>query len=145
MKPRYHKKKILIGNFIFGVPDDTLESMRATLDMAKELNCEFANFYAAQGYPGSKLFEETPAKDLPDSWVGYSQHAYETCPLPTATLSSAEVLSFRDWAFQHYFTGKRYLEMVDKKFGVDVVEEIRRMASVKMSRKLLMEGVGEVT
>lgn len=127
----------VIGNFIFGLPDDTLESMRETLDMAKELNCEFANFYAAQGYPGSKLFKETPAKDLPDSWIGYSQHSYETCPLPTATLSSAEVLSFRDWAFQNYFTGERYFEMIDKKFGNDVVEEIRRMASVKMPRKLL--------
>lgn len=127
----------VIGNFIFGLPDDTLESMRETLDMAKDLNCEFANFYVAQGYPGSKLFKETPAKDLPDSWVGYSQHAYETCPLPTATLSSTEVLSFRDWAFQHYFTSEQYLEMIDKKFGVDVVEGIKRMTSIKMPRKLL--------
>jgi radical SAM superfamily enzyme YgiQ (UPF0313 family) len=127
----------VIGNFIFGLPDDTLESMRETLDMAEELNCEFANFYVAQGYPGSKLFTETPVKDLPDSWVGYSQHAHETCPLPTATLSSAEVLSFRDWAFQHYFTGEQYLDMINKKFGTNVVEEIKRMTSVKMSRKLL--------
>lgn len=129
----------VIGNFIFGLPDDTLESMRETLDMAKELNCEFANFYVAQGYPGSKLFTETLTKDLPDSWIGYSQHAYETCPLPTATLSSKEVLSFRDWAFQHYFTGEQYLEMVNKKFGIGVVEEIRRMTSIKMPRKLLEE------
>ncbi len=127
----------VIGNFIFGLPDDTLESMQSTLDMAKELNCEFANFYAAQGYPGSVLFKETPTKDLPDSWIGYSQHSYETCPLPTATLSSAEVLSFRDRAFQHYFTSERYLEMVDKKFGTNVVEEIRRMTSIKIPRKLL--------
>lgn len=32
----------VIGNYIFGLPDDTLESMQETLDMAKELNCEFA-------------------------------------------------------------------------------------------------------
>ncbi len=127
----------VIGNFIFGLPDDTLASMRSTMKMAKELNCEFANFYAAQGYPGSQLFKETPVKNLPDSWAGYSQHSYETRPLPTATLSSEEVLSYRDWAFQNYFNSDQYLEMVDKKFGTDVLKGIRRMTSVRVPRKLL--------
>src|SRR6516164_9224860 len=35
----------VIGNFIFGLPDDDLSSMRQTLKLAQELNCEFANFY----------------------------------------------------------------------------------------------------
>ena len=47
----------VIGNFIFGLPDDTRESMQATLKLAKELNCEFANFYSAMAYPGSKLYD----------------------------------------------------------------------------------------
>src|SRR5207249_1869902 len=46
----------VIGNYIFGLPDDTRESMQATLDMAIEANCEFANFYSAMAYPGSKLY-----------------------------------------------------------------------------------------
>lgn len=127
----------VIGNFIFGLPDDTRESMQQTLRLAKELNCEFANFYVAQGYPGSKLFEETPAEDLPDSWAGYSQHSYETRPLRTATLSSADVLRFRDWAFYQYFSDERYLGMIDKKFGTCAVDSIRRMADIKLTRKLL--------
>ena len=127
----------VIGNFIFGLPDDTLESMQSTLDLAKTLNCEFANFYSAMAYPGSKLFSEADPKDLPDSWSGYSQHSYETRPLPTATLSSEDVLLFRDWAFNQYFTGEQYLEMVGKKFGTSVVEEIKCMASVELPRKLL--------
>jgi len=34
----------VIANFIFGLPEDDLETMQATRDLAIELNCEFANF-----------------------------------------------------------------------------------------------------
>src|SRR5262245_7365737 len=37
----------VIGNFIFGLPDDDVQTMQQTLDLALELNCEFANFYSA--------------------------------------------------------------------------------------------------
>ncbi|MFQ5788246.1 MAG: B12-binding domain-containing radical SAM protein, partial [Thermodesulfobacteriota bacterium] len=43
----------VIGNYIFGLPEDTNETMRETLNMAIDLNCEFANFYSAMAYPGS--------------------------------------------------------------------------------------------
>src|SRR5262249_10161523 len=46
----------VIGNYIFGLPDDDLKSMGETLDLAIELNCEFANFYSAMAYPGSHLY-----------------------------------------------------------------------------------------
>ena len=125
----------VIGNFIFGLPDDTLESMRATLDMVMELNCEFANFYSAMAYPGSKLFSEANLRDLPDNWSGYSQHSYDCRPLPTKTLSSEEVLSFRDQAFQQYFLDSNYLEMVEHKFGRDACIGIMNMASHRLPRR----------
>ena len=71
----------VIGNFIFGLPDDTLDSMQETLDMAKELNCEFVNFYCAMAYPGSRLYNIALQQGwkLPEVWHGYSQHSYEMC------------------------------------------------------------------
>ena len=50
----------VIGNFIFGLPDDDLETMQQTLALAQELNCEFANFYSAMAYPGSPLYRMPP-------------------------------------------------------------------------------------
>src|SRR5262249_41649244 len=47
----------VIGNYIFGLPEDDLDTMQATLDLAIDLNCEFANFYSAMAYPGSPLYE----------------------------------------------------------------------------------------
>jgi len=129
----------VIGNYIFGLPDDTHESMRETLDLALEANCEFANFYCAMAYPGSKLYAMAVEKkwQLPGSWIGYSQHSYEAVPLRTDTLTSAEVLNFRDNAFHQYFTDESYLALVRRKFGEDVVGHIRDMTKIRLRRKLL--------
>jgi len=131
----------VIGNYIFGLPDDTNESMEDTLSLALEANCEFANFYCAMAYPGSKLYELAIEKhwDLPDSWIGYSQHAYETKPLRTEALEAKEVLRFRDAAFMTYFTHQPYLDMVRKKFGEETLANIQEMTRIKIRRKLLEE------
>jgi len=77
------------------------------------------DFFCTETYPGSQLYN-TALKEgwpLPESWSGYSQHAVDTLPLPTRYLSAAEVLRFRDQAFQVYFSSPRYLDMVARKFG----------------------------
>src|SRR5205809_3090494 len=108
----------VIANFIFGLPEDDLQSMQETLDMALEANCEFANFYCAMAYPGSKLYKMAIENgwQLPSSWIGFSQHSYETHPLRTEALTSAEVLKFRDEAFTTYFSNPRCLDLVRRRF-----------------------------
>jgi anaerobic magnesium-protoporphyrin IX monomethyl ester cyclase len=129
----------VIGNYIFGLPDDTHESMNETLELALEANCEFANFYCAMAYPGSKLYDMAIENNwqLPESWIGYSQHSYETLPLRTETLTSAEVLKFRDEAFMKYFTNDKYLDFVSTKFGPHVVQHLNDMTKIKLKRKIL--------
>ncbi len=133
----------VIGNFIFGLPDDTFDTMQETLEMAVDLNCEFANFYCAMAYPGSKLFEIALKEGwkLPDEWHGFSQHSYEMLPLPTKHLNAIEVLRFRDGAFHRYFEGARYLGMIEREFGRDVREHVRGMTKMRLKRKLLEKAV----
>ena len=130
------------ANYIFGLPDDTHETMRETLDMALHLNAEWANFYCAMAYPGSALHDLAKQKKwrLPEDeggpgWIGYSQHAYESMPLATDTLQYAEVLDFRDKAFDQYFTNPSYLSMLRGKFGEAVVDHIGQMTSHKLKRR----------
>lgn len=138
---------IYVGaNYIFGLPDDTHESMRETLNLALEINAEWANFYCAMAYPGSKLYVMAKEKGwpLPDDsggpgWIGYSQHSYECLPLPTEHLSAAEVLRFRDNAFLIYFSHPNYLRMIGEKFGKEAVEHIKKMNAITLRRKLLEE------
>ncbi|RMG48821.1 MAG: radical SAM protein [Acidobacteria bacterium] len=127
----------VIGNFIFGLPDDTFDSMQETLDIAMELNCEMANFYCATAYPGSALYERAVAEGwpLPAEWHHYSQHSRWTRPLPTETLSGEQVLAFRDWAWQVYFTNPRYLEMIRRTFGTETVRHIRRLTEIRLERE----------
>lgn len=139
------KNKInIIGNYIFGLPDDNLDTMNQTLEFAKELNCEFANFYSAMAYPGSKLYAEAKARgtalpeDFPEiSWNGYSQHSYCCTPLTTDYLSAKEVLQFRDNAFHAYFTNPKYLDMIENKFGLDTRKHIEKMTKFRLKRKIL--------
>lgn len=127
----------VIGNYLFGLPEDDPASMQATLDLALDLNCEFANFYCAMAYPGSELYDLARRSKwpLPASWSGYSQHAVDTLPLPTRHLAGAEVLAFRDRAFQLYFNDGKYLDMIRDTFGPAVVRHIRDMAGHKLERQ----------
>lgn len=129
----------VIGNYIFGLPEDDLDSMQATLDMALDLNCEFANLYCAMAYPGSALYDLALKEGwpLPDKWSGYSQHSSDATPLPTKYLSASEVLQFRDRAFQSYFSSPSYLDMISQKFGVEATRHIKEMSSYQLKRELI--------
>lgn len=129
------------ANYIFGLPDDTLDTMKENLDTAMEINAEWANFYCAMAYPGSKLYDIAIKEgwELPKEWHGYSQLSYETLPLPSKHLSAKEILRFRDEAFHKYFENPAYLGMVEEKFGGEVKEHIRWMTKTKLRRRLLEE------
>jgi hypothetical protein len=74
---------------------------------------------------------------LPDSYAGYAFLSYETQPLPTKHVSAADVVRFRDEAWQTYFTYKPYLDLVEKKFGAQERRNVEEMAKIQLKRKLL--------
>lgn len=131
----------VIGNYIFGLPDDTAESIQETIDMAQELNCEFANFYCAMAYPGSQLYKMALREgwELPREWTGYSQHSYTIQPLPSKTLSAKEIVKFRDDAFHLYFGDEVYLDMLEHKFGLAVRKHMQDITQTRLKRKILEE------
>ena len=129
----------VIGNYIFGLPEDDLATMQATLDLSLDLKCEFANFYSAMAYPGSPLYQIAiqAGVPLPRRWSGYSQHSRDCLPLPTRHLPAREVLRFRDAAFVTHYTDPGYLDMVERRFGQPSVERIHRMTAHHLERDLL--------
>lgn len=129
----------IISNFIFGFPEDTMETMQQTLDLAVELNAEMANMYPCQALPGSPMYHIAKKNGwaLPDSFEGYAFLSYESQPLPTKYVSAADVLKFRDEAWQKYFTNQDYLNLVEKRFGQQERINIEDMAKIRLKRKLL--------
>ncbi len=128
----------ICGNYIFGLPEDDLASMQDTLDLAIEVNAEWGNLYCAMAYPGSQLYERALAEGwpLPRAWSGYSQLSVDTTPLPTRYLSAADVLRFRDEAFEAYYAGERYLGRIREKFGEETLAHIHAMRGQKITREL---------
>lgn len=129
----------VMANYIFGLPGDTKESMQKTLEFSKEL-CTFGwNAYAAMALPGSQLYKNAIMNGipLPDTYEGYSFHGYDTLPLPTETLTAAEILAFRDKAFEEYHSYPLFQDKVRAKFGQIAVDNINEMLKVKLRRKII--------
>ena len=129
----------VISNYIFGFPEDNKETMQETLELALDLNTEMATMYPCQALPGSPMFNDALNRgwDLPDNYEGYAFLSYESLPLRTNHCTSAEVLAFRDAAWQTYFTNQAYLQLVEDKFGQQEKLNVEDMASIKLKRKLL--------
>lgn len=109
----------VIGDFVFGLPEDDYSALQARLDLARELECEFVNFSCAMAYPGSPHYNRAVNSGvaLPDHWGGYAQYSADSLPLSTKHLSGAEVLAFRDRAFVSFFTDPTYVARVGRIFG----------------------------
>lgn len=129
----------IIGNYMFGLPGDTMESMQKTLDLSFQLNTIAWNAYAAMPLPGSQLYKNALENgiELPDDYAGFSFHAYNTQPLPTETLTPEQILKFRDEAYVKYHTHKPFLNKVKKEYGNIAVDNILKNTKIKLKRKIL--------
>jgi anaerobic magnesium-protoporphyrin IX monomethyl ester cyclase len=129
----------VIGNFMFGLRDDDELTMTQTLDLAMACMPDFANFYCTMAYPGSALYAQAIKEGwtLPSSWRGYSQHNDDCRPLDTEHISGADVLRFRDEAFNTFFDSQAYGNHVRNKFGMATLVHVHGMTSYKLKRKLL--------
>ncbi len=126
----------IVGNFIFGLPEDDRETMRMSLDMARRYRFEWANFYCAMAYPGTALYDQAvrDGVELPSTWSGFGQYSADAKPLPTRYLKSGEVLAFRDAAFKEYYTDPAYLRMMEARFGPEAVALIRKILAIEIRR-----------
>jgi radical SAM superfamily enzyme YgiQ (UPF0313 family) len=129
----------VMANYIFGLPGDTKETIKKTLNLSKELCTSGWNTYAAMALPGSQLYKEALEKgyNLPNSYEGYSFHSYSTQNLPTETLKDYEILKLRDDAFIEYHTYTPFLERIKNKFGEAAKKNILAMTQIKLKRKII--------
>jgi radical SAM superfamily enzyme YgiQ (UPF0313 family) len=129
----------IMANYLFGLPGDTRDSMQKTLDLGLDLCTVGWNGYTAMALPGSELYKMALDKgyELPKDYSGYSFHSYDAQPLPTDTLSPAEILAFRDRAFMTYHTHEPFLAKIQTKYGVQARRNIEDMTKIKLKRRLL--------
>ena len=110
--------------------------MQMSLDMAKRFNVEWANFYCAMAYPGTKLYDQVKAAgvELPKDWAAYGQYSPNAQPLATKYVTAKEIVAFRDRAFREYYENPRYLNMLEKTFGRNARDFVGRILAHDLKR-----------
>ena len=129
----------IMANYIYGLPGESKESMQKTFDLSLDLCTAGWNTYASMALPGSQLYKDALDKkmDVPKTYEAFSWHSFETMPLRTEELTAQEILEFRDLAFIKYHTSKPFLKRIEKRFGKKNAENIKKMAQIKLKRKIL--------
>ncbi len=127
------------GNFILGLPTDNYETMQQTMNLAFELDLANMNVYCSTALPGSPLYLQAKqaGRRLPEKYSEFGFLSYDHVPDSTDDLSSEEVLAFRDYFFNSYFTNPGVLDRMQRKYGDVAVKNINKMTSIKLSRKIL--------
>jgi radical SAM superfamily enzyme YgiQ (UPF0313 family) len=129
------------ANYIVGLGHDNWDTMQETLNLALELNAENSNIYCATSLPGSPLYLKAKNEGwkLPQKYSEFAFLSYDHVPSKTYNLESEEVLAFRDYAFHALFENPRFINKIQNKFGDLAVDNIKRMTSIRLGRKILNE------
>ena len=126
----------VIGNYMFGMSGDTIETMKQTLDLSIELNTSAANFNPTMIFPGSPLFNDAVKRGvkLPPTYSGYSYYSKDSFPNPTDNLNRKQILEFRDDAFNKYYNRIEWFNKIENKFGLDSVNIYKKVLETKLER-----------
>ena len=108
--------------FLFGIPGETQETIRETIEFAKELNASSTQFAVAIPHPGTALYEECKANGwlTSENWADYTA---ESSLIETPWLTADEVEQARIRAYREYYYRPRYI--------VGEALKVRRLADIK--------------
>jgi radical SAM superfamily enzyme YgiQ (UPF0313 family) len=91
-----------VGHFILGLPGETRESLEDTIEYARKLHLDLAQFYCAVPFPGSRLYERA----LQEGWIAHpdfktfnQDHALMRLP----TITPEEVNRYRALAYKRFY------------------------------------------
>lgn len=108
-----NKAGILVhGCFVFGLISDTKETMRKTLEFAKQLNCDTVQLYPLMVYPGTAAYEWAKKKGFLKTedyseWLTKDGQMATTVSRPD--LSAEELMAFCDLARKEYYMRAGYI------------------------------------
>jgi len=87
------------GDFIVGLPGETLESIRRTIEFAKRLDCETIQVSIAHPYPGTEFYEYARSNNLLTTGSMTDEVGHQLPTVVYPGLGRAELL---DWVERFY-------------------------------------------
>ena len=96
------------GHFIFGLPGETAATARRTARLSRRLGLDFANFYTAVPYPGSRLYEQA----VSSGWIkgaDWSRFRQSECVMDLPTIDCRRLSAIRRRARRAFYLHPRRL------------------------------------
>lgn len=97
-----------IASVVLGMPGDTHESIKNTINFVKELNPSYAIFSLATPYPGTRFYQQTLEKDL-IKVKDWSKYTLISPILETVDCSMEELKKLQATAFKKFYLRPMYL------------------------------------
>lgn len=130
------------GCFIAGNPGETEETLKQTLKLAKELNCDSMQFYPLMVYPGTEAYQWAKENDYLTT-LNYRKWATKkgmyNCVLGLPNLGSKEILDYCNRATKEYYLRPSYILMKIKQIILRPWEIRRMLKSAKTFFKYLIK------
>jgi len=97
------------GFFMLGLPGDTIESMQDTIDFAKELNPDYAQFTITVPFPGTRLFNDAREQGLIDEHFSSFDRYGGTMPFSLSNCPPEVVIQMRQRAIKQFYLRPAYI------------------------------------
>jgi len=95
------------ASFMLGMPEESMETVKQTLDAAKKINPHRAQFVILTPYPGTKLYDEVKEKGLlveDYSFSGYDGYCAGQIPaIRTKYLTSQELVLAQKYIYRKFY------------------------------------------
>jgi len=102
------------GHCILGLPGETEETIKQTIDFTIELDLDFAQFYCAVPFPGSELYHQARQQNWINTtqWTKFEQN-FSILDLPTITAD--RIMELRRYAFKKFYLRKKLISKTLKR------------------------------
>ena len=98
------------GFFMIGFPTETKEEILQTIDFAKELDVDVAQFMVSTPFPGTEMWEIAKANGtISNDWNSFTFYAPDKMPFSSNILSSDELLALYKKAYKSFYLRPKFI------------------------------------
>jgi radical SAM superfamily enzyme YgiQ (UPF0313 family) len=102
--------------FLFGLPGETKETIRETIDFAKTTNADYVEFYPATPYPGTEFFDIAVRDGLMTD-VDWDDYQYSDTVMKLPEVDGSELRKMIKRGYLEYYLRPGYLVIFLKKIA----------------------------
>jgi hopanoid biosynthesis associated radical SAM protein HpnJ len=135
---------VIHGDFIVGLPGETPETIRRTIDFAKRLDCETIQVSIAHPYPGTEFYNQVMQNGQLTAAAMTDEQGHQLPNISYTSLSSVDMLDAVETFYGEYYFRPRVVWRVVKKAVFDSDErkrlyhEAREYLELRSKRKRIV-------